>query len=658
MKNINLNDNTDSLTLEELSLWVNRFDVAERTMGTLASNALKKLYNYIGKDFLVWMARLYDPDTGCFYFSNSARDNEGFYPDCCSTSQVLDMLQCSQSLSRYDGKCLAALPKKTIERCVRYIRSLQSPRDGYFYHPQWGSGISADKRLSDMMQCVDILGVLGHEPLYPTFNVKLAATAERAANNGNFDANSSAVPSYLHSEADMLKYLESLNISANSYLAGSVISTTKRQILAMGLADVVCDYLDSIQNADTGLFEEGITCNAISGFVRLSNMYSAAGRRCKYYDRVAESSVEVLLSDGNTDLINFVINPFLALAGSIRGAEKENCIALERGEPPPYDVDAMRRIVYKKFPEIVDKTIEKLNDFRLPDGSYSFYRDTCGYNNMCVIVALRCKEGDVNATACVVYYMLNAIFGLLAIPPIPLANPADYEIVREIIETAEPVKKIPKAIRYLACDDMASAALTWRIVSGGGKKLLDLTYDPLRFGNRVLKWDAAAGTRSFVGFDGREFIDPPKEISAFEFECEILVPAKTEGVAYVLTLSDTGGNVAYMMPISIEAGNVVIYDTLEFGNPMYTDRIGTLCRVGEWARLTVMYYPGEHSARIKVYRNGVCVKESKNYYGNVYGVVDPVQYPTFGKLTSVSDVATTLYIDHMKTRLYVDKLYV
>ena len=58
-------------------------------MGKEATAALRKLYDLYGKSLLDWLASLYDPETGFFYYAGSARDNDGFLPDCESTCRTL-----------------------------------------------------------------------------------------------------------------------------------------------------------------------------------------------------------------------------------------------------------------------------------------------------------------------------------------------------------------------------------------------------------------------------------------------------------------------------------------------------------------------------------------------------------------------------------------
>ena len=134
-----MEDKKYQLTPEEQLRWDTRFDEAERVMGKAAADALRKLYDFYGTDWLYWLGSLYDYDTGCFYYSNGARDNEGFLPDSESTCQALGIIMdFGGSLSRYGGSWKRALPETTCERMLAYMQAMQSDEDGYFYHKQWG----------------------------------------------------------------------------------------------------------------------------------------------------------------------------------------------------------------------------------------------------------------------------------------------------------------------------------------------------------------------------------------------------------------------------------------------------------------------------------------------------------------------------------------
>ena len=655
-------DNFRGLTPAELSAWEGRFDEAERVMGAAASDALKKLYNYYGKDFIVWLAKLYDPNTGCFYYSNSARDNEGFLPDCESTAQTLYMFRFTGMLSRYGRNFAKAFPPKMVSRCLAYLKSLQSPEDGYFYHPQWGKNISVSRRGRDFAQCIEIIEEMGGKPTYPTATERLEATSA-------YDADSrTEMPIHLRSRENMKDWLDDLKYQCtdqsngmfNSYSFGHILSSAVQggQVKAAGLLDFVCDYLDELQDPETGFWETGATYNSVSGVIKIGGVYTANGRVMNYAEKIIESCINVILSDEDTLHMCLVFNPHGALRVAINALVEINKEYAKRGEPEPYDVAAMRRIIYAKFPMIVERTIEKLNKFRCPDGSFSYYQEHCAPITQNVTVAKRCKEGDVNATICASLYPLNAIFGYLGISVVPMANAADFEIIRGIINDAKPILKIPKEIPYLQNEDFLSHAISWRS-EHIGKHRAEITYDPIRQNNRVCKWTVNEGLHSSYAFNGKEFLNPPSEITCFEFECEFLLSSvPSHGDVYTLTIESDENEVAYTAVLCIEDGTVVLYDTGEYGNPACTDRIATLGRVGDWIRLAIFYYPEENGAKIKIYRDGVCVKASENYNGSLYLNAEHIKYATKGRFTNLCDDRSVMFIDSLKTRLYTDKYLV
>ena len=57
----------------------------EETTSKELVDALKDLYGMYSDDMILWLADLYDPAIGGFYYSNSARDTIGYLPDADST---------------------------------------------------------------------------------------------------------------------------------------------------------------------------------------------------------------------------------------------------------------------------------------------------------------------------------------------------------------------------------------------------------------------------------------------------------------------------------------------------------------------------------------------------------------------------------------------
>ena len=80
------------------------------THGSETAQALEKFYTLFDDKIYIWMANLWDPEIGGFYYSNSARDNVGFLPDVESTAQILSWLEKSGLVEAYGAEWENALP--------------------------------------------------------------------------------------------------------------------------------------------------------------------------------------------------------------------------------------------------------------------------------------------------------------------------------------------------------------------------------------------------------------------------------------------------------------------------------------------------------------------------------------------------------------------
>ena len=408
-----------------------RFDEAERVMGKPAADALRKLYDFYGKNWLNWLASLYDAKTGFFYYANSARDNDGFLPDCESTCQTLGIVSYAGMMEHYNYNYIEAYPKRMRDANTAYIKSMQSDEDGYFYHPQWGSKIGDARRGRDFSQCLTILSNFGERPLYPTATERLSDVAE-----GKCEAEETSLPPHLLSKEAMLEYLERGDVNHNSHSTGHILSSQTAQIVAAGLGDFVADYIEARQNPETGLWEEEANYSSLSGVIKISALLSGLGRDIKYGDKIIESGIKVIMSDVDPAFIIYIFNPWGGLGTSVASAAKVYDEYIARGETPPYDMPAIRRSIYDRLPAMIDKTIEKLSKFRKPDGSFSYEQHRSAPTTQGVPVSLGLYEGDVNGLACAMQYTISSIFSALGIPRIPMCNNDDFLDFRAKIEAA------------------------------------------------------------------------------------------------------------------------------------------------------------------------------------------------------------------------------
>ena len=86
--------------------------------GKEVSDAVRKLNTLYDENIYKWLASLWDGEAGGFYYSISARDNEGFYPDMESTAQAINNLTSNGIISE-----TTPVPRAMQKKLPRRFRS-------------------------------------------------------------------------------------------------------------------------------------------------------------------------------------------------------------------------------------------------------------------------------------------------------------------------------------------------------------------------------------------------------------------------------------------------------------------------------------------------------------------------------------------------------
>jgi len=133
------------------------YESVSATHGRDVRHELELLYDDYGEEIYLWLAGLWDARTGGFYYSNSARDNEGFLPDIESTVQALRLTEATGLFPSSRGGWKEFLPEEMKKGLLSFATGLQSGKDGFFYHPQWGKNIVLSRRGRDHTWCTRIL---------------------------------------------------------------------------------------------------------------------------------------------------------------------------------------------------------------------------------------------------------------------------------------------------------------------------------------------------------------------------------------------------------------------------------------------------------------------------------------------------------------------
>ena len=388
------------------------------------ADSLDRLISLFGTDTMLWFARLYDPEAGAFYYSNSGRDYEGFGPDLESTVQGLRCVEDKGMIDRYNCSLKDALPASMIKKLTDFTKSCADP-DGYYYHPQWGKSINVQRRGRDLTWARQIYDWFGEKPPYPT---AVELISEKRTEE------SAALPDYLKSKTAFYAYLDSLDFNNKSYPAGNTLNAQCQQIRAAGLTEVCCEYLIAHQNPKNGLWEDNISYSSVSGLMKVAGFFSGAGMALPNIKLALDSCIEMALSDELPDAVTYVYNPQSAVC-SLSAAMKK----IGDTENAEY----IRKRFQENIVPLIDKTYEKLSRFRKPDGSFSYLqnRSVCKSQGAPVSLYLE-NEGDVNATTIAMSGGVGMLLHNLGLP-FKIYDLSDYSEFIAVLMAQTPIKKKP-----------------------------------------------------------------------------------------------------------------------------------------------------------------------------------------------------------------------
>ncbi len=373
------------------------WEALEQELGSDTVTALRELYGLYTSEMVDWFAGLYDVNVGGYYYSESARDTEGFLPDAESTTQALGFWRDSGMSAQ--GGYAAAVPEWMGRDICAFVDSLQDP-DGYFYHPQWGKNISISRRARDFNWCCGMLESFGKSPRFSTI---LDGEAEGSSKT--------LIPEHLTTAEAFGEYLLSLNIPERSYHKGSELSSQIPQIKARGLDGQLIEFLNSLQHPDTGIWHGTTDYYGVNGLMKISGIYSSAGKLLPNAEAAANTAIAAITSDEPANSVVCIWNTWIAV--------NRVCIAIlaAGGEEGAVQAARIAERMRAMAPYCIRRTYEKLVPFRKSGSSFSYNTGHSCPTSQGVPAAVKgSAEGDVNATVIASSLMINVIYEVLAVP--------------------------------------------------------------------------------------------------------------------------------------------------------------------------------------------------------------------------------------------------
>lgn len=410
--------------------------------------ALESLYALYTEEAYIWLANLYCPEVGGFYYSASGRDTKGFLPDLESTAQALIFLSDSGMLAEYGDKFRYALPEEISTAILGFAKGCQDGEDGYFYHTQWGKDVNGTRLGRDLGWATRIISGFGSKPYWDTENgysgeygaPGTPASALTAPLGGSAVALVSQViatakPDYLTDLELFKKHLEEdFDLENASYKAGNAIESELGQIQNAGarFTEALIAFLNSKQKPN-GLWEDSITYDSVNGLMKISVVYDSLNRPIPNVDAAMQSAITMLRSDAVPAHVCSVYNPWAAVSNILSSVQRVMGAA---------EADKLRAQFRAEADVLISVTLEKLLIFRKNDGGFSYYKKYSAPNSQGSSVALdKSVESDVNATNICINSIINSIFEVFGIAQVERYYPVDFALFRDTLSNLGDIVK-------------------------------------------------------------------------------------------------------------------------------------------------------------------------------------------------------------------------
>ncbi len=547
--------------------------MVEHNIDPIAYEALMELEKRYDRRLFDWLISMYDPSGG-FYYAASARDHEGFLPDLESTAQ---------GWGRIQGDGVKA-PADLAMITASYLKERQDEGDGCFYDEQFGKDVSNAKRGRNTNYSVDLLASFGEKPLYLLPDERFEQQKKQPKSEQKAEPSNDI----LASEENVKKWLDSLPWDTDAYSACHNIGTFNESLYKRGYIKMVGEYLREKQNKNTGLWGEGLNYVTLSAAMKAApSFYPKYGTgEFPNVDKMAESLV-CIVEKYKADTIAMLCNPMYLLYFSRRSFG-------EAGYP-----EEVRERIGSSLAKIYRILASQLDEFRQPDGGYSYTRQGSSPISQGATVSLGKPEGDVNSLSLALDIRAFAwtMQGARASHPF-----ADY--VEEGFEKMRAAKAYPKKPLEIGCIEDFEASLDMDKWTTNGE--VAVIGDPMKKGNSVLEITArpSGGTVARrTSFTGRNY-------KKMTFECRLMLSdCKTHELFY-----NSLGNTAVCWTLTKKSEGVITI-AHRTGWSGYGDKIAEISE-NEWHSFKIEYEPRtKDDTSVKYYVDGELKCATEKYFG-------------------------------------------
>lgn len=439
------------------TFWDERLRTYAEIVGSEGAEAFLNFSNEMYEDKLyIWLASLYDPDSGMFYYSESARNSFSFMPMAESISPVMNIIV---SLGICDDPSLV-LTKYQMMCAASWAQLYHSNRDGYFYHPQWGTDVSDTVRNRDIDAFENVINLYGfgeyffsdayfragrggqRGKLHPMTYQLASASAQDAASRVLACSSEVTLAGMYDSSEEFVAELDKQweNSGQNSLTIGNYLYSRVRSIQRYGLVSTCLTWLEAKQQfvqdslvadgrAKNGLWEVDVTYRSVLGAYYIASVYNSFRSPMKYTAEMLDSVISYVCAapDEVTAAEQGIIYTYYPLY-----AVRAICTNVDSCHSASLSRQVFRNVIMPNAAKIVEASAARLQLFKKEDGSFSYLPNSSAESWNGVVSAIKdTNEGDINASSCAftVRYVLLDIFKL---PDYPILTPYSTDIYFDV----------------------------------------------------------------------------------------------------------------------------------------------------------------------------------------------------------------------------------
>ncbi|MBQ7386729.1 MAG: hypothetical protein IJW03_01030 [Clostridia bacterium] len=675
----------------------------EAKHGSEVASALRRLYNYYdGPKIAGWLANLYDPEIGGFYYSRSARDYKGFLPDLESTQQVFGILSNLGAMPQRD----TMMPDDLKRKIVEFARGLQSEKDGYFYHPQWPQDknqLATDRYGRDQGNAMSIISKFTYDtdgdgvadklyPKYCTVEGDKCAIHDGTKESCSFPIATAYITDRMELGSFVSTSITSSVSSAVSRLNTSTVKTTasvsdrpdyssaaafkawleaynagvgvdsgnahnlaaiSAEIYTRGYGDILIQHIkdsqkklfdEQVSNGEepTGIWQRDYNYRAVWGTYKYMAIFNSSiydvAIDLEYAPYMIKSCLEVVKLEPKKD---YAYNDLMNQWTAIT-----NVISNVKKHYGDDEANKLYEIVREDPVFLIENTLAKLEPFKMEDGSFCVRVDgTTPANIYGVNVAVGgLSEGTVNSTHIIVN-MYGCICSALGLPKVSLCTTKDGEAFVETISTIEPIDKIEmKAEDALDFEgNEIPTGVSMNQTQAGSSISID--ENPDGDGN-VLYYHSAVGASTG---DAVVFNATGSGSGLYVFESDMYITSESTSGKTLLQLKFTGSSsTAYMLQMKISGKEIVISESTTISSGGIVNELERVS-VNEWFTLRIEYYDTIDSLgapTIVVYVDEKEVVTSQNFYKcHIPGTLPETTFSRM-EVFSLKSVESHVYFDN------------